>query len=122
MGDPVEIEGGRSRPDRESLVTLHPSSDDFPIARQMDTETLAKFREFSEPAKATVRQWVLDYAKKMIDASFTVNKSVDGDNVSKANVNEAGYSLNRKERKGLTKLAGIFGGIFLGQESRLCFP
>lgn len=110
----MEMESGRSRPDREALVSLHPSSDGFPIARHLDTETREKFLGFSEPAKATTYHWILDYAKKVIDASFTVKQNVAGDNVSEANVNEAAYGLNRKEGKSLTKLAGIIGGIFLG--------
>jgi hypothetical protein len=93
---------------------MHPSSDDFPMAKQMDSETLARFHQFSEPAKATARQWVLVYARKLIHASFTAKEGVDGDNVSEANVNEAAYSLNGKQEKGFKRLAGIVGGIFLG--------
>jgi hypothetical protein len=80
----------------------------------MDPESFAKFREFSEPAQSTVRRWVISYMSKLIDASFTAKQNVDGDNVSEANVNEAAYSLNRKEGKRLTKVAGIVGGLFVG--------
>lgn len=109
----METEGGKSRSDREKLA-LHPSADDFPVARQMDSETVAKFLEFSDPAKATTRQLVLDYASKLIHAASTAKENVDGDNVSEANVLEAAYGLNRREGKGLKKLAGILGGLLLG--------
>ncbi len=96
------------------MVSYHPSSDEFLIARLMDSETLAKFQEFSEPAKASTLQWALGYTRKLIHASSAAKESVDGDNVSEANVNEAAYGLNKREEKGFKKLAGILGGIFLG--------
>ncbi len=80
----------------------------------MDPEVLAAFHEFSEPAKATTRRWLMEYASTLINAAVSARESVYGDNVSEANVNEAAYSLNRREDKGYRKLAGIFGGIFLG--------
>jgi hypothetical protein len=107
------MESGRSRPDQDTLVPLRPS-EEFLAARKLDPETLAKFHEFSEPAQATTWRWVRDYADKLIEAAFIAKQNVNGDNVSEANVYEAAYSLNKKERRGFAKLAGIFGGIFLG--------
>ena len=109
----METEGGRSRPDLEKLA-LHPSSDDFLLARQMDSETLAKFLTFTDPAKTTLRQLILAHASKLIHAAFTVKENVQGDNVSEANVREASYNLNRNEGKGFKRLAGILGGALLG--------
>lgn len=110
----MATEGGRSRPDQERALALLPCSEDFPIARQVEPEARAKYLEFSAPAKAAFEELVVDYANQLINAAFTAKENVKGDNVSEDNVREASYSVNRKKEKGLTKLAGILGGTFLG--------
>ena len=80
----------------------------------MDAQTRADLLTFSEPAKSATRELIRDYACTLIRAAIAIKDKVKGDNVSAANVEEASFSLNRQEGRGLIKLAGVVGGILLG--------
>jgi hypothetical protein len=110
----MEMNDGKEKVGRETVLSLHPRHDDMLFARRLNPETLAKYDEFSEPAKAEVMRWVGDYASKLIGSAYTVKENVNGDSVSEANVTEAAYSLNRREGTALRRATVSFGGILLG--------
>lgn len=106
---------GGSRSDREGSVSLHPSSEEFLIFREMDAETRAKYSAFSEPAKMEFRQAVLGHATKLIRTTDTCRENEDGHVASAANVQEAVVLIKRREGGGgLKELWGILGGILAG--------
>jgi hypothetical protein len=113
-GCTVEPEGEGLGSDREKALSLHPISEDFPIAKGVEAETQAAYYAFSDPAKSVTRRLVLDYMRSLIRAATVVKDSVRGDNVSAANVEEGAILLRRRERNGLKKLAGVVGGVLLG--------
>src|SRR4051794_35939110 len=94
-------------------MSLH-SRHDLPIEGESDAQARAELLLFSENAQSRARELICDYAGTLIRAAVAIKDRVKGDNVSAANVDEAWFTLNRQEGRGLIKLAGVVGGLLLG--------